>query len=58
MLAGMVFQKEPFFRSVDNNDHLIKIAKVLGTSDIIDYVNKFNMKINPEIEENLDDFEK
>lgn len=31
MLAGMIFQKEPFFKGADNFDQLIKIAKVVGT---------------------------
>lgn len=28
MLAGMIFQKEPFFHGHDNYDQLVKIAKV------------------------------
>jgi casein kinase II subunit alpha len=35
MLAGMVFGREPFFKGLDNIDQLIKIAKVLGTEDIL-----------------------
>lgn len=31
MLAGMVFQREPFFKGSDNYDQLIKIARVVGT---------------------------
>lgn len=31
MLAGMVFAREPFFKGADNNDQLVKIAKVVGT---------------------------
>ena len=42
MLAGMMFAKEPFFRGSDNDDQLIKIAKVLGAEDIHDYVKKFD----------------
>ena len=42
MLAGMAFVREPFFRGADNNDQLIKIARVLGSQDIHDYVNKFD----------------
>lgn len=41
MMAGMVFMKEPFFKGTDNDDQLIKIAKVLGTQAVMDYVEKF-----------------
>ena len=37
MLCGMVF-KEPFFKGIDNDDQLIKIAKVIGTEEIMRYV--------------------
>ena len=37
MLSGMVF-KEPFFKGVDNDDQLIKISKVIGTDEIMRYV--------------------
>lgn len=38
LLAGIVFQKEPFFKGTDNEDQLIKIAKVLGADEIHKYV--------------------
>lgn len=47
MLAGMMFQREPFFKGADNYDQLIKIAKVLGTQDVLEYVDKFNLKLVP-----------
>mmetsp|Transcript_16957 Transcript_16957/g.26119 ORF Transcript_16957/g.26119 Transcript_16957/m.26119 type:complete len:137 (-) Transcript_16957:119-529(-) len=58
MLAGMIFQREPFFKGSDNYDQLIKIAKVLGTNDIVDYVERFNLKLAPQIEEKLFNFKK
>lgn len=42
MLAGMMFQKEPFFKGVDNDDQLIKQAKVLGAEAVHKYVEKFD----------------
>jgi casein kinase II subunit alpha len=30
MLAGMIFQREPFFRGTDNYDQMVKIARILG----------------------------
>jgi serine/threonine protein kinase len=35
MLASMIFRKEPFFHGHDNNDQLVKIAKVSRTMRII-----------------------
>lgn len=58
MLAGMLFQKDPFFKGDDNHDQLIKIAKVLGTQDVYDYVNKFDLKLAKEIEDKMQNFQK
>ena len=53
MLAGMIFQREPFFKGADNYDQLIKIAKILGTPDVLDYVDRFNLKLAPQIDGKL-----
>ena len=37
MLAGMIF-REPFYKGTDNDDQLIRIAKVTGTEEIMKYV--------------------
>jgi len=47
MLAGLVFKKEPFFVGRDNYDQLIKIAKVLGTADLIKYLEKYELTLDP-----------
>jgi len=41
MLAGMVFEKEPFFRGLDNDDQMVRIAKVIGIEDVEAYCQKF-----------------
>lgn len=46
MFAGMIFQKEPFFQGKDNYDQLVKIAKVLGTDELLAYVNKYNITLD------------
>lgn len=46
MLAAMIFKKEPFFRGQDNYDQLIKIAKVLGTDELIAYIEKYDIKLD------------
>mmetsp|Transcript_11085 Transcript_11085/g.18572 ORF Transcript_11085/g.18572 Transcript_11085/m.18572 type:complete len:303 (+) Transcript_11085:247-1155(+) len=58
ILAGMMFQREPFFKGQDNFDQMIKIAKVVGTQEVIDYVEKFDLEIPPKIEEKLLNFKK
>ncbi|CBZ52696.1 hypothetical protein NCLIV_024840 [Neospora caninum Liverpool] len=45
MLAGMIFRKEPFFYGHDNCDQLVKIAKVLGTDSLFDYLEKYNLEL-------------
>ena len=46
MFAGMIFRKEPFFHGRDNNDQLVKIAKVLGTEGLMKYVKQYDIKLN------------
>merc|ERR1712062_43727 len=40
MLASMIFRKEPFFHGHDNYDQLVRIGKVLGTEELLDYLDK------------------
>ena len=46
MFAGMIFQKEPFFQGKDNYDQLVKIAKVLGTDQLFQYVDKYSVTLD------------
>jgi casein kinase II subunit alpha len=47
MVAGMVFRKEPFFHGHDNYDQLVKIAKVLGTDELVTYLDKYDLELDP-----------
>ncbi|XP_049622642.1 casein kinase II subunit alpha-like [Suncus etruscus] len=47
MFASMIFLKEPFFPGLDNNDQLVKIVKVLGTEALYEYINKYNIELDP-----------
>jgi casein kinase II subunit alpha len=59
VMAGMMFHKEPFFRGTDNDDQLIKIAKVIGADDIHSYVGKFDhVTLSEYFNENLMNFRK
>jgi len=46
MFAGMIFRKEPFFHGRDNQDQLVKIAKVLGTDELYEYLRKYDIKLD------------
>ncbi|GMF63347.1 unnamed protein product [[Candida] boidinii] len=54
MIAAIVFKKEPFFKGDSNTDQLVKIAKVLGTDDLIKYCNKYEIKLGSEYDNVLD----
>jgi serine/threonine protein kinase len=43
MLASMIFRKEPFFHGHDNYDQLVRIAKVLGTEELYEYLDKYQV---------------
>jgi casein kinase II subunit alpha len=42
----MIFKKEPLFVGIDNQDQLVKIAKVLGTDDLLKYISKYNIVLD------------
>ena len=42
-LAETIFKRDPFFFGDDNNDMLVKIAKVRGTDDLLEYLKKYNL---------------
>jgi casein kinase II subunit alpha len=48
MLASMIFRKEPFFHGHDNTDQLVRIAKVLGTDDLFEYLDNYDLELNPQ----------
>ena len=47
MLASMIFRKEPFFHGHDNYDQLVRIAKVLGTEELYEYLDKYQIELDP-----------
>jgi len=46
MFAGMLFKKEPFFVGRNNYDQLVRIAKVLGTPDLMKYLEKYEIQLD------------
>mmetsp|Transcript_4140 Transcript_4140/g.10473 ORF Transcript_4140/g.10473 Transcript_4140/m.10473 type:complete len:362 (+) Transcript_4140:130-1215(+) len=53
MVASMFFRKEPFFHGHDNYDQLVKIARVLGTDDLFDYISKYRITLDPHYDDLL-----
>lgn len=53
MLAGMTFKKEPFFCGADNVDQLVRIAKVLGTELLNDYLDTYDLELEPDVEDRI-----
>ncbi|CAK5264883.1 unnamed protein product [Mycena citricolor] len=53
MFASMIFRKEPFFHGHDNYDQLVKITKVLGTDELYAYIDKYNIRLDPQYDELL-----
>lgn len=45
VFAGIIFKKEPFFHGSDMEDQLDKIASVLGTNDLIVYLEKYSIEL-------------
>ena len=43
----MIFRKEPFFHGHDNCDQLVRIAKVLGTEELFEYLDKYHVELDP-----------
>ncbi len=42
-----IFRKEPFFHGHENQDQLVKIAKVLGTEGLYAYLDKYTIVLDP-----------
>ena len=56
MFASMIFRKEPFFHGNSNSDQLVKIAKVLGTEDLFDYLDKYEIELDAQYDDILGRF--
>eukprot|EP01029_Cantina_marsupialis_P026583 TRINITY_DN7185_c0_g1_i1.p1 TRINITY_DN7185_c0_g1~~TRINITY_DN7185_c0_g1_i1.p1 ORF type:complete len:379 (-),score=80.65 TRINITY_DN7185_c0_g1_i1:215-1282(-) len=46
MFAGMIFDMPRFFNGSDNFDQLIKIAKVLGTEELDEYLERYGLELD------------
>jgi len=51
-----IFRKEPFFHGHDNYDQLVKITKVLGTDELFQYLEKYDIELDAQYDEILGRF--
>ncbi|KAI4149101.1 MAG: hypothetical protein LQ341_001394 [Variospora aurantia] len=58
MFASMIFRKEPFFHGNSNSDQLVKIAKVLGTDHLFEYLDKYDIELDAQYDDILGRFPK
>jgi casein kinase II subunit alpha len=58
MFASMIFRREPFFHGNSNSDQLVKIAKVLGTEDLFDYLDKYDIELDTQYDDILSRYPK
>lgn len=58
MFASMIFRKEPFFHGNSNSDQLVKIAKVLGTDQLFEYLDKYDIELDAQYDDILGRFPK
>lgn len=58
MFASMIFRKEPFFHGISNADQLVKIAKVLGTEELFEYLDKYDIELDSQYDDILSRYPK
>jgi serine/threonine protein kinase len=58
MFASMIFRKEPFFHGQSNTDQLVKIAKVLGTEELFEYLDKYDIELDSQYDDLLSRYPK
>ena len=59
-MAGLLFQKDFFFKGNDLNEQIIKIAEVFGYGEFEKFINKYqdDVRINKKILEKIKNYEK
>jgi len=48
LFAAMLFKRGVIFKGNDNYDQLVKIAEILGTDDLVKYIDKYNLVLDVE----------
>ncbi|CDW71309.1 casein kinase ii subunit [Stylonychia lemnae] len=55
-MAGMMLKIDPFFKGSDNDDQLLKIAQVMGTEDLVDYLRKYKLSLPPKVDKKMKNY--
>lgn len=53
VFAEIIFQKQPFFAGKDRIDQIVKIAKVLGTKKLNEYVSDYKIEVDSTMKDML-----
>ena len=53
VLGGLIFRKDQMFAGADNNDQLVKIAKVLGTKELHKYLEDYKIPLGTQFKDTL-----
>jgi len=56
MLAAIIFKREPFFHGADNQDQLVKIAAVLGTTELYAFLDKYGISLDSQHQKSIGTF--
>lgn len=48
VFAGLIFNKDPFFKGADKNEQIRSIASTVGTNAILSWAKKWNINISDE----------
>mmetsp|Transcript_34225 Transcript_34225/g.59887 ORF Transcript_34225/g.59887 Transcript_34225/m.59887 type:complete len:367 (-) Transcript_34225:4484-5584(-) len=51
MVAGIIFKLDPLFHGQDNYDQLVKITQVLGTDELVNYLRRYNIKLDKRLQQ-------
>ncbi|OON22836.1 kinase domain protein, partial [Opisthorchis viverrini] len=54
VFASMILRREPFFHGHDNYNQLVRITRVLGTDELFQYLNKYDIKLDARFSELID----
>ncbi|KAI7137983.1 Casein kinase II subunit [Hortaea werneckii] len=58
LFAGVIFQREPFFHGDSVPHQLVKIAEVLGSDTLLEYLDKYDLRLDAEYVSKLTGFPK
>lgn len=43
IFAGMLFKKTPFIQGNDNIDQVLKVTKLMGTAEVVNYIKQYKL---------------